>query len=128
MRESHGSAGSCIPTTRVEPVTKIHVLYRDGTWELSVLRPTLHPLSQTGFGQSCFFNGARVSIGEDGKHDGDDGGLVPTTVSMSIMPLHCGFKSSENGKCICDTTIQKRRKERKDRSSNRTMVRGAQVT
>ena len=55
MRESHRSAASCTPPTGDMPSTKVHALDRNWTWDLSVCRPTLYPLSQTGFGFSNLF-------------------------------------------------------------------------
>ena len=50
MREKHRPAASCTPPTRDVPTTNVHALDRNRTWDLSVHRPTLYPLSQTGFG------------------------------------------------------------------------------
>ena len=54
MREKQ-SASCTLPTGDV-PATKVHALDRNQTWDPSVRRLTLYPLSQTGFGQkqSCF--------------------------------------------------------------------------
>nr|KAF6386127.1 hypothetical protein mMyoMyo1_001575 [Myotis myotis] len=49
MREKHRSAASCTSPTGVVPATQVHALDRNRTWDLSVRRPTLYPLSQTGF-------------------------------------------------------------------------------
>ena len=55
MRESHRSAASCTPPTGDVPATKVHALDRNRTRDLSVPKPTLYPLSQTGFGAAWFF-------------------------------------------------------------------------
>ncbi|KAK1337200.1 hypothetical protein QTO34_001823 [Cnephaeus nilssonii] len=47
MRENHRPAASCTPPTRDVPATNVHALDRNRTWDLSVRRPTLYPLSQT---------------------------------------------------------------------------------
>ncbi|KAK1334102.1 hypothetical protein QTO34_005102 [Cnephaeus nilssonii] len=47
MREKHRSAASCTPPTGDVPTTKIHALDWNRTWDPSVRRPTLYPLSQT---------------------------------------------------------------------------------
>ena len=36
------------------PATNVHALDRNRTWDLPVRRPTLYPLSQTGFGLFLF--------------------------------------------------------------------------
>ncbi len=48
MREKHRSAASCTPPTGDVPATQVHALDRNRTWDPSVFRPTLYPLSQTG--------------------------------------------------------------------------------
>ena len=50
MRENHRSAAFCTPTTEDMPATKVHALDQNRTWDPSVRRPMLYPLSQTGFG------------------------------------------------------------------------------
>nr|KAF6392663.1 hypothetical protein mPipKuh1_007848 [Pipistrellus kuhlii] len=52
MRES---SISCLlpPTTGNVPITKVHALDQNRTWDLSVNRPMLYPLSQTGFGKNA---------------------------------------------------------------------------
>ncbi|XP_023611733.1 zinc finger protein 395 isoform X2 [Myotis lucifugus] len=50
MREKHRSAASCTSPTGDVPATQVHALDRNRTRDLSVRRPTLYPLSQTGFG------------------------------------------------------------------------------
>ena len=50
MRESHRSAASCTPPTEDMPATRVHAFDRNRTRDLLVRRPTLYPLSQTGFG------------------------------------------------------------------------------
>nr|KAF6326396.1 hypothetical protein mPipKuh1_008394 [Pipistrellus kuhlii] len=50
MRESHRSAASCTPPTGDMPATKVYALDRNRTPDLSISKPTLYPLSQTGFG------------------------------------------------------------------------------
>ncbi|EPQ18169.1 E3 ubiquitin-protein ligase UBR4 [Myotis brandtii] len=54
MREKHRSAASCTPPTGDVPASKVHALGRNRTWDLSVRRPTLYPLSQTGQGSKLF--------------------------------------------------------------------------
>nr|KAF6343082.1 hypothetical protein mPipKuh1_010790 [Pipistrellus kuhlii] len=51
MREKHQSAASCALPTGDVPATKIHALDWNQTWDPSVSRPTLYPLSQTGQGR-----------------------------------------------------------------------------
>ena len=53
MRENHRSAASCTPPTGDVPATKVHAPDRNRTRDLSVRRPMLYPLSQTGLG--CTF-------------------------------------------------------------------------
>nr|KAF6308061.1 hypothetical protein mMyoMyo1_008846 [Myotis myotis] len=55
MREKHRSAASCTSPTGDVPATQVHALDRNRTWDLSVRRPTLYPLSQTGFGCTSFY-------------------------------------------------------------------------
>nr|KAF6316185.1 hypothetical protein mPipKuh1_008696 [Pipistrellus kuhlii] len=50
MREKHRPVASCTAPTGDVPATKVHALDRNQTWDLSVCRPMLYPLSQTGFG------------------------------------------------------------------------------
>ena len=50
MRESHRSAASCTPSTGDVPTTKVRAFDQNRTRDLPVRRPTLYPLSQTGFG------------------------------------------------------------------------------
>ncbi|EPQ12717.1 Inactive N-acetylated-alpha-linked acidic dipeptidase-like protein 2 [Myotis brandtii] len=52
MREKHRSAASCTSPTGDVPATQVHALDRNRTWDPSVRRPTLYPLSQTGFGNT----------------------------------------------------------------------------
>nr|KAF6309712.1 hypothetical protein mPipKuh1_009162 [Pipistrellus kuhlii] len=59
MRENHRSAASCTPPTGDVPTTKVHALDRNRTWDLSVRRPTLYPLSQTGPGQNKNFKSSQ---------------------------------------------------------------------
>ncbi|XP_023606844.1 B-cell receptor-associated protein 29 isoform X1 [Myotis lucifugus] len=54
MREKHGSAASCTSPTGDVPATKVHALDLNRTWDLSVHRLTLYPLSQTGQGLKSF--------------------------------------------------------------------------
>ena len=63
MREKHQSAASCTPATGDMPATKGHALDRYWTWDLSVHRPRLYPLSQTGFGRIWFL----LIFGERGR-------------------------------------------------------------
>ena len=49
MREKHQPAASCTPPTEDVPATNVHALDWNRTWDLSVHRPMLYPLSQTGF-------------------------------------------------------------------------------
>nr|KAF6342994.1 hypothetical protein mPipKuh1_010725 [Pipistrellus kuhlii] len=49
MREKHRPAASCTPPTGDVPATNVHALDWNRTRDLSVRRPTLYPLSQTGF-------------------------------------------------------------------------------
>ena len=49
MREKHRPAASCTPPTRDMHATNVHALDRNRTWDLSVCRPMLYPLSQSGF-------------------------------------------------------------------------------
>ncbi|XP_054581044.1 uncharacterized protein LOC129151151 [Eptesicus fuscus] len=51
MREKHRSAASCTPPTGDVPATKVHALDRNRTWDPSVRRLMLYPLSQTGQGK-----------------------------------------------------------------------------
>ncbi|KAK1343833.1 hypothetical protein QTO34_014387 [Cnephaeus nilssonii] len=51
MREKHRSAASCTPPTGDVSTTKVHALDQNRTWDLSVRRLTLYPLSQTSFGE-----------------------------------------------------------------------------
>ncbi|KAK1337440.1 hypothetical protein QTO34_002067, partial [Cnephaeus nilssonii] len=46
-RQKHRPAASCTPPTRDAPATNAHALDRNRTWDPSVRRPTLYPLSQT---------------------------------------------------------------------------------
>nr|KAF6366528.1 hypothetical protein mPipKuh1_009930 [Pipistrellus kuhlii] len=55
MRENHRSAAFCTPPTGDVPVAKVHALDRNQTRDLSVCRPTLFPLNQTGFGCTRVF-------------------------------------------------------------------------
>nr|KAF6326372.1 hypothetical protein mPipKuh1_008373 [Pipistrellus kuhlii] len=50
MSEKHRPAASCTPPTGNVPATKVHAPDRNRTWDPSVRRPTLYPLSHTGFG------------------------------------------------------------------------------
>nr|KAF6267009.1 hypothetical protein mMyoMyo1_011845 [Myotis myotis] len=54
MREEHQSAASCTPPTGDVPATKVHALDWNRTWDPSVRRPTLYPLSQTSQGHFFF--------------------------------------------------------------------------
>nr|KAF6379002.1 hypothetical protein mMyoMyo1_009872 [Myotis myotis] len=54
MGEKHRSAASCTSPTGDVPAIQVHALDRNRTWDLSVRRPTLYPLSQTGFGHFFF--------------------------------------------------------------------------
>ena len=47
--ERHWPAASCTPPTGDVPATNIHALNWNQTWDLSVCRPMLYPLSQTSF-------------------------------------------------------------------------------
>nr|KAF6380981.1 zinc finger CCHC-type containing 17 [Myotis myotis] len=47
MRKKHRSAASCTCHTGGLPATKVHVLDRNRTWDPSVPRPMLYPVSQT---------------------------------------------------------------------------------
>ncbi|ELK31492.1 Serine/threonine-protein kinase Chk2 [Myotis davidii] len=51
MREKHQSAASCTSPTGDVPATQVHALDRNRTWDPSVHKPMLYPLSQTGFGR-----------------------------------------------------------------------------
>nr|KAF6279900.1 hypothetical protein mMyoMyo1_010155 [Myotis myotis] len=55
MREKHRSAASRTLPTGDVPATKGHALDRNQTWDPSVRRPMLYPLSQTGQGYMCVF-------------------------------------------------------------------------
>ena len=55
MRKSHRSAASCTPPTGDMPATEVHALDRNRTRDLSVPKPTLYPLSQTGVGKKIYF-------------------------------------------------------------------------
>ena len=55
MRESHRSSASCTPATGDMPATKAHALDWNQTRVPSVPKPTLYPLSQTGFGHLANF-------------------------------------------------------------------------
>nr|KAF6308032.1 hypothetical protein mMyoMyo1_008825 [Myotis myotis] len=55
MREKHRSAASCTSPTGDVPATQVHALDRNRTWDLSVRKPTLYPLSQTSFGECQIF-------------------------------------------------------------------------
>ena len=61
MRENHQSAASCTPPTGDVPTTKVHALDRNRTWDLSVRRPTLYPLSQTGLSISGHFKSELIN-------------------------------------------------------------------
>nr|KAF6272081.1 hypothetical protein mMyoMyo1_010880 [Myotis myotis] len=54
MREKHRPAAPCTLPTGDVPATKAHALDRNRTRDPSVRRPTLYPLSQTGFGLFYF--------------------------------------------------------------------------
>nr|KAF6285949.1 hypothetical protein mMyoMyo1_009508 [Myotis myotis] len=54
MREKHRSAASCTSPTGDVPATQVHALDRNRTRDLSVRKPTLYPLSQTGSGWLFF--------------------------------------------------------------------------
>ena len=73
MRENHRSAASCTPPTGDVPATKVHALDRNRTRDLSVYRPTLYPLSQTGFGPTDFLKrgggGGVQRVGRGGNGD-----------------------------------------------------------
>ncbi|ELK28065.1 hypothetical protein MDA_GLEAN10010004 [Myotis davidii] len=69
MREKHRSAASCTSTGDV-PAIQVHALDRNRTRDPSVRRPTLYPLSQTGFGGKD--TQVRQVIREEG---GDDGAM-----------------------------------------------------
>nr|KAF6279914.1 hypothetical protein mMyoMyo1_010168 [Myotis myotis] len=56
MREKHRSAASCTSPTGDVPATQVHALDQNRTWDLSVRRLTLYPLSQTGFGSLCILH------------------------------------------------------------------------
>ncbi|ELK33568.1 Tubulin alpha-3 chain [Myotis davidii] len=56
MRERHRSAASCTSPTGDVPATQVHALDRNRTWDLSVRRLMLYPLSQTGFGHLIGFD------------------------------------------------------------------------
>ena len=56
MREKHRPVASCTPPTRDVPTTNVHALDWNRTWDLSVCRPSLYPLSQiTGQGRLQLF-------------------------------------------------------------------------
>ena len=55
MREKHRSAASCTSPMGDVPATKVHALDQNRTWNPSVLRQTLCPLSQTGFSYFIHF-------------------------------------------------------------------------
>nr|KAF6302544.1 hypothetical protein mPipKuh1_009299 [Pipistrellus kuhlii] len=67
MRESHRSAASCAPPTGDVPTTKVHALDRNRTRDLAVPKPTLYPLSQTGFGVFLFFKYILIDTREKGR-------------------------------------------------------------
>ncbi|ELK24897.1 Centrosomal protein of 44 kDa [Myotis davidii] len=48
MREKHRSAASCTPPTGDVPAPKVHAFDQNRTWDPSVRRLMLYPLSQTG--------------------------------------------------------------------------------
>nr|KAF6349067.1 hypothetical protein mMyoMyo1_011644 [Myotis myotis] len=50
MREKHRSPASCTSPTGDMPATQAHAPDQNRTWDPSVRRPTLYPLSQTGLG------------------------------------------------------------------------------
>ena len=54
IRENHRSAASCTPPTGDVPAAKVHALDQNQTWDLSVRRPMLYPLSQTRSGPILF--------------------------------------------------------------------------
>ena len=54
MREKHRSAAFYTLPTGDVSTTKVHALDRNRTWDPSVHRLTLYPLSQTGFGPLSF--------------------------------------------------------------------------
>nr|KAF6355209.1 hypothetical protein mMyoMyo1_011398 [Myotis myotis] len=56
MREKHRSAASCTSPTGDMPTTQVHALDRNRTWDPSVRRLTLYPLSQTGFGKKILID------------------------------------------------------------------------
>ena len=56
MRESHRSAASCKPPTWDMPATKAHALDWNRTWDPSVPKRMLYPLSQTGLSWFVFLN------------------------------------------------------------------------
>nr|KAF6366443.1 hypothetical protein mPipKuh1_009860 [Pipistrellus kuhlii] len=55
MREKHLSAASCTPPIGDVFATKVHALDRNQTWDFSVHRPMLYPLSQTGKDYGKYF-------------------------------------------------------------------------
>nr|KAF6369309.1 hypothetical protein mMyoMyo1_010673 [Myotis myotis] len=55
MREKHRSAASSTSPIGDVPATQVHALDRNRTWDPSVRRLMLHPLSQTGFGFLIYF-------------------------------------------------------------------------
>ena len=52
IKEIHRSAASCTTPNGDVPATKVHALDQNQTLDPSARKPTLYPLSQTGFG-SC---------------------------------------------------------------------------
>ena len=55
MREKHRPAASCTPPIGDVPATKVHALDRNRTWDPSIPRAMLYPLSQTRFSYGTFF-------------------------------------------------------------------------
>ncbi|ELK38029.1 Disks large like protein 1 [Myotis davidii] len=75
MRGKHRSAASCTSPIGDVPAAQVHALDRNQTWDLSVRKPLLNPLSQTGFGCSGFLNSrggnassSHGSVGPKQKH------------------------------------------------------------
>ena len=56
VRKTHPLAASCTHPTKDMPATKVHTLDQNRIWDLSVRRPMLYPLSQTGFGHNFTFD------------------------------------------------------------------------
>nr|KAF6304012.1 hypothetical protein mMyoMyo1_008991 [Myotis myotis] len=102
MREKHRSAASRTSPTGDVPATQVRALDRNRTWDPSVRRLTLYPLSQTGLGGNGFLKRTSLvftlarNLGEVCQFDAFLGSVCCECVTPMPNQVYRGFRHLED--------------------------------